>query len=118
MKWPKTKIDGPESNVINHLSSMPQLIFNQTRGSNHKFSANTLNLFDGKIGLMKGEVSITLKDDARPYQAPIRRVAQAMEKPLKDELDRLVHEGILVKMDPDEPSDWLNKLHMCEETQW
>ena len=59
---------------------------------------------------MKGEVSITLKDDPRPYQAQIRRVAQAMEKPIKDELDRLVCEGILDKMDPDEPSDWLNSF--------
>ena len=67
-------------------------------------------LFDGKICLMKGEVSIALKDDGRPYQAPIRRVAQTIEKPLKDELYRLVCKGILVKMDPDEPSNWLNSF--------
>ena len=30
--------------------------------------------------------------------------------PLKDELDGLVCEGILVKMDPDQPSDWLNSF--------
>ena len=38
----QTKIDDPESNVINHLS-LAQLIFNQTRCSKCKFSANTLN---------------------------------------------------------------------------
>ena len=33
-----------------------------------------------------------------------------MEKPLKDELHRFVHEGILVKMDPHEPRDWLTSI--------
>ena len=108
----QSKIDCPESNAINHLSSAPIDIQSDQR-LKLQFLSEYLDLFDGKIGLMKGEVSITLKDDARPYQAPFRRVTQTMEKPLKDEVDRLVHESILVKMDPDEPGDWLN-IFVCE----
>ena len=105
----QTKIDVLESNVINHVSFAPNDI-----QSDQRFKAQILSkcpvLFHGKIGLMKGEVFITLKDDARPYEEPITKVAHAMEKPLKDELDRLGCEGILVKMDPDEPRDRLNSF--------
>ena len=96
--------------MINHLSSAPIDI-----QSDQRFKSQILSkypeLIEGKIGLMKGEVSITLKNDDRSYQAPIRRVP-TMEKPLKDELGRLVCEGIVVKMDPDKPSDWLN-IFVC-----
>ena len=105
----QTKIDSPDSSAINHLSSAPIDIQSDQRFKSQIFN-KYLECSDGKIGLMKGVVSITHKDDARPYQASIRRVAQAMEMPLKDELDRFVHEGILVKMDPDKPSDWLNSF--------
>ena len=43
-----------------------------------------------RLVLWKGEISITLKDDAWSYQVLIRRVAQAMEKPLTEKLDRWV----------------------------
>ena len=75
----QTKIDGPESNVINHLPSA-QIDIQSGSGSNYKFLSEYPKLFYGKIALMRAEVSITLKDDARPYHAPIRRVVQAMEK--------------------------------------
>ena len=61
---------------------------------------------------MKGEASITLKDDAISYQESIQRVAHAMGETLK----RLVCEGSLVKMDPDEPSDWLNSSVCVRKT--
>ena len=100
--------DDNEGNLINHLSSAPVDIQSDQRFK-LKILSKYSELFDGKIGLMKGEFSITLKEDARSYQAQIRR-AHAMEMPLKDELDRLVCEGILVKMDSDEPSNWLNSF--------
>ena len=66
-------------------------------------------LFKG-IGLMDGEISIKLKDGAIPHMEPIRRVPHAMQEPLKLELDKLVSEGILHKVDISEPIEWLNSL--------
>ena len=66
-------------------------------------------LFKG-IGLMDGEISIKLKDGAIPHVEPIRRVPHAMQEPLKLELDKLVIEGILHKVDISEPIEWLNSF--------
>ena len=68
-------------------------------------------LFKG-IGLMDGEVSIKLKDGAIPHVEPIRRVPHAKQEPLKLELDKLMKEGILHKVDNSEPIEWLN-LFFC-----
>ena len=67
------------------------------------------DLFQG-IGLMDGEISIKLKSGAVPYVEPIRRVPHAMQEPLKKELDKLVAEGILHKVDIAEPIKWLNSF--------
>ena len=64
-------------------------------------------LFKG-IGLMDGKISIKLKDGAIPHVEPIRRVPNAIQEPLKLELDKLVSEGILHKVDISEPIEWLN----------
>ena len=40
-----------------------------------------------------------------PYVAPIRRVAHALEEPLRLELEKLVDEGILRKLKIDEKSE-------------
>ena len=66
-------------------------------------------LFKG-IGLMDGEISIKLKEGAVPHVEPIRRVPHAMQEPLKLELDKLVSEGILHKVDISEPIEWLNSF--------
>ena len=67
------------------------------------------DLFQG-IGLMDGEISIKLKDGAVPHVEPIRRVPHATQEPLKKELDKLVDEGILHKVDISEPIEWLNSF--------
>ena len=67
------------------------------------------DLFQG-IGLMDGEIIIKLKDGAVPHVEPIRRVPHAMQEPLKKELDKLVTEGILHKVDIAEPIEWLNSF--------
>ena len=67
------------------------------------------DLFKG-IGLMDGEISIKLKDGAIPHVEPIRPVPRAMQEPLKKELDKLVAEGILHKVDISEPIEWLNSF--------
>ena len=52
------------------------------------------DLFNGN---MHTEIDIKLRDDAIPYVAPIRRVAHALQEPLRLELEKLVDEGILRK---------------------
>ena len=89
------KIDGPESYAMDIQSD---------QSFKMQILSECPELFEGTIGLTNGEVSITLNDNTRTYQALIRRMVQPMVKPLKHELDRFLHEGILVKMDPDEPS--------------
>ena len=66
------------------------------------------NLFKG-IGLMDSEISIKLKDGSIPHVEPIRSVPHAMQEPLKAELEKLVKEGILQKVDISEPIEWQNK---------
>ena len=65
-------------------------------------------LFQG-IGLMEGKISIKLKG-AIPHAEPVRRVPHVMQEPLKAELDKLVKEGILHKVDISEPTEWLNSF--------
>ena len=62
------------------------------------------------IGLMKVEINIKLKDSAIPHIEPVRRVPHAMQEPLKNELDKLVKEEILNKVDISELIEWLNSF--------
>ena len=59
---------------------------------------------------MNTEINIKLKDNAIPYVAPIRRVAHALQEPLRMELEKLVDESILRKLKIDEKSEWLNSF--------
>ena len=62
------------------------------------------------IGNMNNTIDIKLKDDAVLYVAPIRRVAHALQEPLRLELEKLVDEGILRKLKIDKRSEWLNSF--------
>ena len=75
----------------------------------HEIEGEYPELFKG-IGLMDGEISIKLKDGAVLHVEPIHRVPHAMQEPLKLELDKLVSEGILHKVDISEPIEWLNSF--------
>ena len=69
------------------------------------------DLFAG-IGNMNTVIDIKLKEGAVQYVAPIRRVAHALQEPLRLELEKLVNEGMLRKLKIDEKSEWLN-LFVC-----
>ena len=69
------------------------------------------DLFTG-IGNMNTVIDIKLKEGAVHYVAPIRRVAHALQEPLRLELGKIVDEGILCKLRIDEKSEWLN-LFVC-----
>ena len=63
-------------------------------------------------------IHITLQDNAVPYIAPVHRVAQALQQPLKKELDCLVDLGIIRKLGVDEPSEWVNSFVCVKKTKW
>ena len=89
--------------IVNEVKDQKEETFRQTIEKEYP------DLFKG-IGLMDGEISIKLKDGAIPHVEPIRCVPHAMQEPLKKELDKLVSEGILHKVDISEPIEWLNSF--------
>lgn len=61
-------------------------------------------LFDGKLGCYKYEkAKFEIKDSVKPIFLQPRRVALAFQDDVKKEIDRLVAEGVLVRVDC---SDW------------
>lgn len=63
--------------------------------------------FEG-IGCFSGEFHITLDPTIPPVVHPPRRVPEALQEPLRKELESLVNQGIITKVD--EPTDWVNSL--------
>ena len=74
-----------------------------------KIKCEYRDLFTG-IGNMNTVIDIKVKEGAVLYVAPIRRVAHALQEPLRLELEKLVDEGILPKLQIDEKSEWLNSF--------
>ena len=78
------------------------------------------DVFDG-IGCFEGEYHITLDSTVPPVVHSPRRVPVALREPLKEELDTLIQQGIIAKVD--RPTDWVNsrvcvtkpngKLRLC-----
>ena len=68
-------------------------------------------LFEG-VGQFSNSkpIHIMLRDNAVLYIAPVCRVTQALQQPLKKELDHLVDLGIIRKLGVDEPSEWVNSF--------
>ena len=69
------------------------------------------------IGLIDGEISIKLKNGAIPHVEPIRHVPHVKQELLKVELEKLVKEGILHKVDISEPIEWLNSFVCVKKTK-
>ena len=59
---------------------------------------------------MKGEISIKLKDSSIPHIEPFRKVPHTIQEPLKAELNKLVDEKILHKVDISEAIEWFNSF--------
>ncbi|XP_026319414.1 uncharacterized protein K02A2.6-like [Hyposmocoma kahamanoa] len=66
------------------------------------------SLFDNKLGKVKNyEVNIHIKPGAVPKHVPARPVKFSMRKNIEIELQRLVDEGIVTKVDPNvTPLEW------------
>ena len=63
--------------------------------------------FNG-VGCFQGEFHVVLDPTIPPVIHPPRRVPVALQLPLKKELDSLVEQEIIAKVD--EPTDWVNSL--------
>ena len=73
-----------------------------TDGNKSKSNAMTQKIremfgkvFNG-IGCFKGTFPLQLKLDSKPYQAPPRHIAYALQKPFKEELQLLQEVDIIV----------------------
>ena len=66
------------------------------------------DMFDGKVGLFKGEVDLKVTPDAKPVQLPPRAVPISYLPKLKAELDKMEKEGI-IRPCP-ETTDWVHNL--------
>ena len=81
------------------LDCSVKLVHNVTSESfKHEIEKDFPELFKG-ISLMDGEISIKLQEGAIPHVEPVRHVPQAMQEPLKKELDKLCEAKILHKVD-------------------
>ena len=67
------------------------------------------NVFNG-IGCFEGTFSLQLKPYSKPYQAPPRHVAYALQEPFKEELRCLQEMDIITPLDIDETMEWCNSF--------
>ena len=85
------------------------------------------SVFNG-IGCFKGTFSLQLKPDSKPYQAPPRHVAYALQEPFKEELRCLQEMDIITPLGIDETTEWCNsfvlvpkangKVRLCLDPAW
>ena len=57
-----------------------------------------------------GTFKLQVRKGSHPYQALPRRVAYALQEPLKEDLERLQKQQLIVPLDFDETSEWCNSL--------
>ena len=62
------------------------MIREQVLKSHKKLQRDCKDVFNG-IGCFDGTFSLQLKPGSKPYQAPLRCVAYALQKPFKEELE-------------------------------
>ena len=58
------------------------------------------------IGCFDGTFSLQVKPDSKPYQAPLRHVAYALQKPFKEESQLLQQQEIVTPLDVDGTAEW------------
>ena len=67
------------------------------------------NVFNS-TGCFEDTFLLQLKLDSKPYQAPPRHVAYALQKLFKDELDWLQKLDIITPLGVDETVEWCNSF--------
>ena len=72
------------------------------------------DVFDGKLGsLPGGKIHLTLEPNADPVVRPPRTLPESLNCSVKDELDRVEHTGVIVKVD--QPTDWVNQMSVAKK---
>ena len=56
------------------------------------------------------EVILDISPDVEPVVQPSHKIPQAMVKPLKCEIDRMLELGVICKLDINEATDWVHNL--------
>ena len=67
------------------------------------------DLFRG-LRHVPGEISIKLKRDVEPVAEPCRKVPVGKFKALEEEFNRMEENDVITKIE--EPTDWVNSLHL------
>ena len=57
-----------------------------------------------------GTFSLQVKPDSKPYQVSLVHVAYALQKPFKEELEKLQQQDIMTPLDIDEMVEWYNSF--------
>ena len=65
-----------------------------------------LDVFQERFGEFEGELTLQTEPGTVPIQQPIRGVPFALEKQFKQELDKMMRDNIIEKLEG--PSSWLN----------
>ena len=94
-----------------HKQALPERSTNK-EAEKKDFSTNDLHaqyrdIFTG-VGKLPGKLHIQTDESVRPIQLPARSVPEAMKQDIKDELDRLVKDGIISTVS--EPTDWVSAM--------
>ena len=72
------------------------------------------DVFDGKLGsLPGGKIHLTLEPNVEPVVRPPRTLPESLNSSEKDELDRLEHTGVIVKVT--QPTDWVNQRTVAKK---
>ncbi|KAJ8880560.1 hypothetical protein PR048_017030 [Dryococelus australis] len=90
--------------------------FGQESGNSKTRDSNLADLismypqcFEG-IGELPGDYKMILWEEAKPVVHAPRRVAAALREPLRQELNMLVNEGIIAKVE--KPTEWILFWHL------
>ena len=85
----------------------------QTKGAAlqwcRKYTQDLAMFFNG-TGCFEDTFSLQLKPDSKPYQAPPRHVAYALQEPFKEELRRLQEMDIITLLGIDETTKWCHSF--------
>ena len=67
-------------------------------------------LFDGIDTMKDAEVILDINPDVEPVVQPPCKIPQAMVKPLKCEIDRMLELGVIHKLNINKATDWVHNL--------
>ena len=69
-----------------------------------------ISVMYSQVWVFNGTFKLQMRQDSYPHQAPPRRVSYALQVQLKEELDRLQKQQIIVPLDAEEISEWCSSL--------